>query len=205
MCPSSGDREHLTTPGARVGGGIRETWRVDQHVRLRPVEESDLELLSRFEWDPDAAGEFQWFGFRVDKARDLERRWREDGLIGEETSHLAVVLGDGTCAGVVNWRRVGRWATYEIGIVLLPEHRRHGVGTEAQRQLVHHLFSTTTAHRLQAGTEVDNVAEQTSLERVGFKREGVSRGVHFRAGEWRDGVLYGLLRGEERAAPATGS
>ena len=125
---------------------------MDRQVRLRPVEESDLALLARFEWDPDAAGEFQWFGFRMDKARTLERRWRDDGLIGDETSYLAVVLDDGTCAGLVDWRRVGSFGNYEIGIVLFPEHRGHGIGTEAQRQLVSYLFSTTTAHRLQAGT-----------------------------------------------------
>ncbi|CAN5760705.1 N/A [soil metagenome] len=170
---------------------------MDGDVRLRPIEESDLELVARFEWHPDAAGEFQWFGFRMDKAKELERRWHQDGLIGDETSYLAVVLGDVTCAGVVDWRRVGRFGTFEIGIVLFPEHRGHGVGTQAQRQLVDYLFSTTTTHRLQAGTEVDNLAEQEALEHVGFQREGVSRAVYFRAGRWRDSVMYGLLRNEE--------
>lgn len=90
---------------------------------------------------------------------------------------------------------------FEIGIGLLPEHRGRGVGTEAQRQLVGYLFATTTANRLQAGTEVDNLAEQRALERVGFRREGVQRGLHFRAGRWRDGVMYGLLRADERPTP----
>jgi [ribosomal protein S5]-alanine N-acetyltransferase len=132
---------------------------MDGDVRLRPVTESDLALLVRFEWDPEAAGEFQWFGFRMERARRLERRWREDGLIGDESSFLAVVVGDDTCAGVVDWRPVGRTGNYEIGVVLLPEYRRRGIGTEAQRQLVDYLFATTTVHRLQAGTEVDNLAE----------------------------------------------
>jgi RimJ/RimL family protein N-acetyltransferase len=56
------------------------------------------------------------------------------------------------------------------------------------------LFATTTTHRLEAGTEVDNVAEQRALEKAGCRREGVMRGVTFRAGSWRDGVLYGLTR-----------
>lgn len=71
-----------------------------------------------------------------------------------------------------------------------------GIGTEAQRLLVDYLFSTTTAHRLQAGTEVDNLAEQRALEKVGFVREGVMRGVYFRAGQWRDSIMFGLVRGE---------
>jgi RimJ/RimL family protein N-acetyltransferase len=87
-------------------------------------------------------------------------------------------------------------SNFEIGIALFPDHRGHGIGTQAQRQLVSYLFDTTTANRLQAGTELDNVAEQRSLERVGFRREGVQRGLYFRAGAWRDSVMYGLLRAD---------
>ncbi|MGH3733570.1 MAG: GNAT family N-acetyltransferase [Acidimicrobiales bacterium] len=50
------------------------------------------------------------------------------------------------------------------------------MGTEAQRHLVDYLFRTTTAHRLEAATEMDNLAEQRALEKVGFRREGVMRG-----------------------------
>lgn len=169
---------------------------VSDHVRLRAVTESDLERIVRFEWDADAIGDLDWFGFRMDRVRELERRWRDDGLIGGDSSHLTVTVGD-ECAGVVEWRPVGRMGNCEIGIALFPDHRGHGVGTEAQRLLVDYLFDTTTAHRIQAGTEVDNVAEQTALEQVGFRREGVTRGHHFRAGEWRDSVMYAVLRGEQ--------
>ena len=162
-------------------------------AKLRPVQESDLSELVRLYWDPDATGEFQWFGFRMSTARDIERRWHEDGLIGGEASYLTVEGDDGSCAGWVSWRPLGT-GNVEIGIGLLPEHRGRGLGTEAQRQLVDYLFSTTPVHRIQAGTEIDNIAEQRALEKAGFRREGVMRGVAFRAGGWRDGVMYALLR-----------
>lgn len=174
---------------------------MDGDVHLRPVEESHLAPIVRCEWDPGAAGEFQWFGFQMDKAKKLERRWQKDGLIGTDSSYLSVVLRDGTCAGLVDWRPTGRFGNQEIGIMIFTEHRGRGIGTEAQRQLVDYLFSTTTAHRIQAGTEADNVAEQKALERIGFTREGVNREIYFRAGRWRDSVMYGLLRGEQRPAP----
>jgi RimJ/RimL family protein N-acetyltransferase len=167
-------------------------------LRLRPIEEDELSELVRLLWDPEAPGEHQWFGFRMDAVKDFERRWRDDGLIGKESSFLAVGLDDGTCAGWVTWRAVGAFGNFEIGIALFSEHRGHGTGTEAQRQLVDYLFSTTTANRLQAGTEVENLAEQRALQRVGFRREGVQRGLYFRAGQWRDSVMYGLLRDDER-------
>ena len=63
-----------------------------------------------------------------------------------------------------------------------------------QRLLVDYLFRFTTAHRLEAGTDVDNIAEQKALERIGFTREGVLREAAFRDGARRDSVIYALLR-----------
>ena len=167
-------------------------------VMLRPVQQSDLPEVLRIYSDPTVPGEFQWFGFRMAKAREIERRWAEDGLIGRDSAVLAVGLDDGTCTGVVTWRPVGETGNLEIGICVFPEFRGRGIGTEAQRQVVEYLFATTPVHRIQAGTEVDNVAEQRALERVGFRREGVARGFAFRDGRWRDSILYGLLRDDPR-------
>jgi len=66
---------------------------------------------------------------------------------------------------------------------------------------VEYLFSTTTAHRIQAGTEVENIAERGALERVGFQLEGIQRGSGFRDGHWRDGVIYSILRTDSRPTP----
>ena len=165
-----------------------------EQVTLRPVESEELGQLLRFQWDPAATGDFQWYGFGMDKARELERRWQQDGLIGGAVSFLAVGVDDGGCAGWVSWRPIGTTPNYEIGCALFPEYRGRGLGTEAQRQLVQYLFSNTAAYRLQAATEVDNLAEQRALERAGFQREGIARGLYFRAGAWRDSVIYAVVR-----------
>jgi RimJ/RimL family protein N-acetyltransferase len=68
------------------------------------------------------------------------------------------------------------------------------VGTTAQRLIVQYLFDITPAHRLEAYTEVENIAEQRALEKAGFEREGILRGILFRAGKWRDSIVYALLR-----------
>jgi RimJ/RimL family protein N-acetyltransferase len=164
-------------------------------VRLRLVEEADLPLVARFYTDADVAGVFQWFGFRPVSARDVERQWTEDRLINDSAGRLVVDVA-GEYAGEVDWRAVGKTGAYEIGICLLPNHRGRGIGTGAQRLLVEYLFSVSPVHRIQAGTEVGNVAEQRALERVGFRREGVLRSMYFRDGEFRDSIIYGLLRHE---------
>ena len=105
----------------------------------------------------------------------------------------------GTLAGEVSWHKVQTGPTshcWNIGIGLLERARGRGYGTRAQRLIAEYLFAHTQVNRIQAGTEVSNVAEQRSLEKAGFTREGILRGVSFREGRWHDGVLYSVLRGE---------
>ncbi|MCO6009325.1 GNAT family N-acetyltransferase [Actinoallomurus purpureus] len=83
---------------------------------------------------------------------------------------------------------------WSMGIGLLPEARGRGYGTEAHQLLARYLFAHTTVHRIEADTEVENIAEQRALEKAGFTREGVMRGCGWRDGAWRDGVTYSLLR-----------
>lgn len=102
-----------------------------EKVTLRPVAADDLgKLLKLLE---GAAGEYQWFGFRGERIKELLRRFEADGLLGPDESFLAVGLEEHTCAGWVNWRPVGPFANYEIGIALFAEHRGRGIGTGAGR------------------------------------------------------------------------
>jgi [ribosomal protein S5]-alanine N-acetyltransferase len=168
----------------------------DAPVRLRPIEAADLDPLGRFDTDPSTRGPYQPSGFRSPHA--WRRRWEEDGWLGSNSSELAVVLPDGTLAGIVSWRTYKTGGPdagcLEIGALLFPEHRGKGLGTAAQRLLAEYLFATTLANRLQAVTDVENLAEQKALERAGFRREGIMRGLAFDRGRWHDGVLYARLR-----------
>ena len=50
--------------------------------------------------------------------------------------------------------------------------------------------------RLEPSPDIDNVAEQRALEKANFIREGIARHAQFRAGQWRDLVVYSRLRGD---------
>ncbi|MCP2165764.1 GNAT family N-acetyltransferase [Goodfellowiella coeruleoviolacea] len=112
---------------------------------------------------------------------------------------VVVDQASGELLGDVGWIPVlhgpsAACQAWNIGIDLLPAARGRGVGTLAQRLLVEHLFATTAVDRIEASTDVANVAEQRALERAGFQREGVLRGAQLRGGQRRDIVLYGVLR-----------
>jgi RimJ/RimL family protein N-acetyltransferase len=168
-------------------------------LRLRPVRRADLDTLERWSADPEAQGHHNWFGFAPDG--QLRRRFDQDGLLGEDRGNLLVELDDGTLAGDVSYFAVHHGPNpgsraLNVGIALLPEHRGHGHGAEAQRRLAAYLFAHTTVERLEASTDVENLAEQRALERAGFTREGVLRHAQFRDGGFRDLVLYSRLRGD---------
>jgi RimJ/RimL family protein N-acetyltransferase len=165
-------------------------------LRLRPVTEPDLDALDRMFADPAAIGEFNWGGF-VDPTR-WRRRYAENGLLSDDRSVLMIELADESL-GFVSWsrRQTGHSVhVYEFGISLWPEARGKGHGTAAQLLLARYLFAHSPINRIQAVTEFDNVAEQRALEKAGFVREAVLAGHTYRDGQWRDEVLYRMLRSE---------
>jgi RimJ/RimL family protein N-acetyltransferase len=168
---------------------------MDDEIALQPVEEDDLAILGDLTGnDPARTAEFAWYGW-ADR-QHWRRRWTENGLLGDDGGTLMVVRGRERL-GFMNWRR--KHATpaayhWEIGIALLPEARGHGYGTEAHRLLVRYLFAHTPVHRIEAATEAGNIAEQRALEKAGFTREGLLRGIGWRDGAWRDGIWFSVLR-----------
>jgi RimJ/RimL family protein N-acetyltransferase len=169
---------------------------MNAELRLRPVTEEDLTLLDKLYSDPAATGEHEWYGWM--DTRWLRRQWDENGMVGEDGGMLMVACGDDTL-GFVTWGKkpygYGSFC-WNTGITLVPDARGHGHGTSAQRLLARYLFSHTQVSRIEADTEITNLAERRALEKAGFSREGVLRSVIFRGGQWRDGVLYSVLRHE---------
>ena len=165
-------------------------------VRLRPVLEADLAALA--EGHSRDADPWNWF--RHTPAGALHRHFAE-GMISEEAGTLAVETPEGALAGGVSWFTVPHGPTaacraLNIGISLLPGQRGRGYGAAAQRALAEYLFATTLVERIEAETDVENVAEQRALEHAGFTREGVLRHAQFHVGHWRDTVIYSVLRAE---------
>lgn len=168
----------------------------DAPVRLRAFAETDLPFLDRLGTDPTALGEFEWPGLTDPRTR--RRRWEQDGYISADSAAVAIVDSDDTVVGMATWKPGGMpsGVTYEIGIVVLPEHRGRGLGTAAQRALVEYLLDHTTAHRIEAFTNEGNIGEQKALARIGFQHEGFMRDRSFLRGRHVGVHAYGLLRAE---------
>lgn len=165
-----------------VEGGVR--------TRLRPARPDERPLLER--WRREPASEFDDFDDLLELAGHVAR-------VEPEAGELVVADGEDRPLGTVSWRQVrygpnARSAALDIGIALRPAIWGRGHGSRAQRMLAEYLFAQFTVHRVQASTDVANLAEQRALERAGFVREGVLRGAQWRRGGWRDLASYSRLR-----------
>ena len=168
-------------------------------INLRPVTRPDLPLLDAWANDREFAGEYNDFG--LVPADAYSQRFAEDGLLSERQATLLIVTHAGVVVGDVGYHpemygpNVGSRA-YNIGIAIHADHRGKGYGTEAQRLLAEYLFATQAVMRVEASTDIANIAEQRALEKAGFTREGVLRKAQWRGGAWHDLVVYSKLRGE---------
>ena len=166
-------------------------------VRLRDVVLADADLIDSWE-SPAIRGEFNDFG---EPPGPMPREVLAVGPLRNDHNGMLVVelIADRSAIGTVGWHRVmngpnAESAAWNIGISLIPEARGKGYGTEAQRQVAAYLFETTRVNRVEASTDVENLPEQRSLEKAGFRREGVQRGAQFRAGAFHDLIVYSRLR-----------
>jgi RimJ/RimL family protein N-acetyltransferase len=166
-------------------------------VRLRDVVLADADLIDSWE-SPAIGGEFNDFGQPLGP---LPRDLLAKGPLRNDHNGMLVVelVADRTLIGTVGWHQVmygpnQESAAWNIGISLIPEFRGKGFGTAAQRQVAAYLFETTSVNRVEASTDVENLPEQRSLEKAGFRREGAQRGAQFRAGSYHDLITYSRLR-----------
>jgi RimJ/RimL family protein N-acetyltransferase len=90
----------------------------------------------------------------------------------------------------------GYFSRMEIGYALIPSERNKGYGTEAVQIMVDYLFLSKDINRIQAETDVKNIASQRVLEKNGFQREGTLRKASYLRGEWIDIDIYSILREE---------
>ncbi|MFI6908535.1 GNAT family N-acetyltransferase [Nonomuraea sp. NPDC050394] len=165
-------------------------------VSLRPVREDDLPFLNHLTNDQEGSGAHQWYGWH--DPHHHRRRWEENGFLTDEGGYLIITRAEDRL-GFVSWHKQTTSRVsycYEMGLIVASEFRGRGYGTHAQQLLVRYLFDHSTVNRIQAATELSNLAEQRALEKAGFTKEGVLRGIGFRAGRWQDGVLYSILRAD---------
>lgn len=159
-------------------------------MNLRIVEKEDLPMAAEWTNSPDFLGEYNPL-MQVSKA-DIQRMYENASTQG---GYFFIEKKDGTKIGYVQ-QLLAAGNLVEIGYALVLNERRKGYCTEAVNMMIDYLFLSKDIIRVQAHTDVRNVGSQKVLEKTGFKEEGVVRKSYFARGEWRDMILYSILRDE---------
>jgi RimJ/RimL family protein N-acetyltransferase len=162
-----------------------------KNVNLRVGEKEDIPLIVEWWNSLEVNGEYQLFPqtSKAEMEKQIEK-FSSDPLWGG----FIIEKKDGSKIGYVVHYPAGR--LLEIGYALVPRERGKGYCSEAAQMMVDYLFLSKDIVRVQAHTDVRNVASQRVLEKIGFRKEGVVRKSSFVRGEWRDSCLFSILREE---------
>jgi len=157
------------------------------------MDKEDLPMFTEWLNKPEVFGEYNPLHqtSRTEVEKDFEK-----GTI--ESKDFLVEKKDGSKIGFIcHFTLVHPAGKHlEIGYSLIPNERGKGYGTEAAEIMIDYLFLSEDVMRVQACTDVRNVASQRALEKAGFKKEGTMRKYFFIRGQWRDAVLFSILREE---------
>jgi RimJ/RimL family protein N-acetyltransferase len=183
---------------------------VTRRLSLRPATPADSEPTWRYRqlepvsrWLTRAPRTLADYRAHFDSAEALAKTVvieRDGAIVGD----LMIAVEDGWAQVEVTERARGVQA--ELGWVLDPAHSGQGYASEAVRELFRLCFDELGLRRVVAGCFADNEPSWRLMERVGMRRECVTRrdALH-RSGEWLDGMAYGLLAEEWRAQRPVGS
>ncbi len=165
-------------------------------VRLRTVQEEDLDWLVSASGNPSAFGEFE--PFLLGQAESLRWRWTEERLLSAERTVLVIEDRSGRRLGVASVDSLDAHARIAriSATILEPRERGKGYGTDAHRVLVEYLFHHWGIFRIEAWVAVGNRAARGVLRRIGFTEEGTLRSRLWAHGQRHDVVVYGLLSEE---------
>ena len=173
----------------------------DGAVGLRPYRLADVPLLLAGAQDPDVV-RFAFVRWAADTPEQLAKRIEHDWPAAAQEGRLlncairdAVtdeLLGHLVLFGVD--RTAGR---AEVGFWLRPEARGRAVTRRVLELVCRWAFDELGLARVQATTDIENVASQRTLENARFQREGILRSYYPKpVGGRADNVMYSRLRGE---------
>lgn len=178
-------------------GADRDVLR-SERLLLRPSRRADLDALDAAisESLPDLVRWLPWAHAahsRGDSRRYL--RVAQSARAARNAFEYAIIeRSEETLLGMVSLHRLD-WPRRSCGLGYWVRRTSWGKGyaTEAGAALLRHAFGDLQLNRVEALVALENAASHRVVEKLGFTREGVARGIERISGEHLDHVQYSLL------------
>src|ERR1019366_5048067 len=172
---------------------------VNQRIELRIIDrahgeelfqliDSNREYLQR--WHPWVDGVRS-----VCEAAKIIAGWQQ--MYAQNRGMFAGIWFDGRCCGMVNHQTVdwsNRWSalSYWLGATC----QGQGIMTDCCRSTILHAFQVWKLNRVTIECATENIRSRGVAERLGFKLEGVVRGIEWLGDHYVDHSMYGLLNAD---------
>lgn len=163
--------------------------------RLREIERDDIIEINRWRNDPEIIS-YLGAPFRYIN-REVDEKWF-DGYMTSRNNSVRCVITDETnsCLGLVsltNINYLNRTAEFHIQIGD-NTHYGKGMGTFAVMEMLNHAFNNLNLHRVELGVLADNYRAIHLYEKCGFMKEGCKHSAIYKNGEYKDLLMYAILR-----------
>ena len=163
-------------------------------VRLRAVEESDLDWINREFWNPNVN---QFLSLTWPESVHGTRGWWEATRRHDPGPLLIETLEDRERVGVCTLEAIDpRPRSALLGIWVAEAHWAHGYGTDAVRTACRFAFQEMNLRRVGLQVYETNPRAIRAYEKAGFRKEGRLRRAHFIGGRHVDVIVMGCLADE---------
>ncbi|WP_265595566.1 GNAT family N-acetyltransferase [Verrucomicrobium sp. BvORR106] len=145
-----------------------------RRLHLRRLHRADAQALCAYRSQPEVARYQSWTTYGPDDAARLldDQQDRDIGTPGTWLQVAIVETSSGHLVGDCGLHCLeDEPQQFEIGITLAHDHHGKGYATEALECLLHYLFTTLSARRITATTDVLNEPAAALFRRLGFRQE----------------------------------
>lgn len=167
------------------------------HIYLATLERHDCKKIwNDFEYDFNQPYELLNIGHSEEKASQWFDEIQKEQ--GNTCVRLGIFLNDGTVIGDIALQDIdknNRSCSIGIGFAKI-ENRLKGYGKQAVCIMLDYAFNYLGLERITANTLEINVPAQKSLEKIGFKLEGIERKAIYLNGKKYSRLNYAILKEE---------
>jgi len=166
-------------------------------IKLRPVRLADAEFLFRCERDPEARRNFMSADTRKEVISKIMESVKEMRKRAPKSERFAVEW-NGQLVGEIGIRRdldnKSEAHQARIGFMIHKDFRGRGINTEAVKLITNYAFKRYKVRRIWTYVRTFNTGSRRSLEKAGYKLEGVLRKNKFKDGKYLDDCIYAMVK-----------
>jgi RimJ/RimL family protein N-acetyltransferase len=172
-------------------------------VRLRPLDERDVDDILGWVNDPEIIGNLAAFAGKP-LTREDELQYVRRMQSSREDRVFTITTPEGRYLGQIGLHQIFRRSAVARLSVIVASRKDmgQGVGSAAIASLLDIAFGEEKLHKVWLMCFARNERARRTYARVGFVEEGVLREEYFHEGAWHDMVRMGMLA-REWAGPAS--